>query len=236
MNYIDLLVEYGLTRQEAVIYIELMRHGAMTGYEVSKETGISKSNVYAALKGLTQKGAANLEEASASRYHPVDIKEFCDNGIRHLNKLKEELVSHRPEKIVRQEGYINIQSERHIRDKIYNMLGRCELRLYILAHDWLLEEYREELERLIKAGRKVVVLTDDDIKFDGATVYKTDVEEGQLRFIVDSAYVLTGQLRGGGEETCLYSEQTNLVEVMKEALRYKIVLIKKGIDIPDRQE
>ena len=31
MDYIDLLTEYGLTRQEAVIYHELMKRGAMTG-------------------------------------------------------------------------------------------------------------------------------------------------------------------------------------------------------------
>ncbi len=233
MDYIDLLTEYGLTRQEAVIYHELMKHGAMTGYEVSKETGISKSNVYAALNGLTQKGAANLEQGSASRYYPVDVKEFCDNELRHLGKLREKLIKEQPKRLVKQEGYINIQSERHIRNKIHDMLSRCELRLYILAHDWLLEEYRAELEDLIAKGRKVVVLTDDDISFDGATVYRTDVEEGQLRFIVDSAYVLTGQLTGGAEETCLYSEQANLVEVMKEALRYKIVLIQKGIDVTE---
>ena len=203
---------------------------------MSKETGISKSNVYAALNGLVQKGAANLEQGSANRYFPVDVKEFCDNGLRHLTKLKDKLIKDQPLRVVKQEGYINIQSERHIRNKIYEMLDRCEYRLYILAHDWLLEEYRPELEALINKGRKVVVLTDDDTSFDGATVYKTDVEEGQLRFIVDSAYVLTGQLTGGSEETCLYSEQANLVEVMKEALRYKIVLIQKGIDIPDRQE
>ena len=233
MDYIDLLTEYGLTRQEASIYYELMKHGAMTGYEVSKETGISKSNVYAALNGLTQKGAANLEQGAANKYFPVPVNEFCDNCLRHLDKLKNKLIENQPKVLVKREGYINIQSERHIRNKIYDMLERCELRLYILAHDWLLEEYRKELEELIAKGRKVVVLTDDDIKLEGATVYKTDVEEGQLRFIVDSAYVLTGQLTGGNLDTCLYSEQTNLVEVMKEALRYKIVLIQKGINITE---
>lgn len=230
MDYIDLLTEYGLTRQEALIYYELMKHGAMTGYEVSKETGISKSNVYAALNGLTQKGAANLEQGNVSKYYPVDVKEFCDNCLRHLDKLKEQLIKKQPKVVVKQEGYINIQSERHIRNKIHEMLERCELRLYILAHDWFLEEYMEELSELIARGRKVVVLTDDDIMLNGATVYKTEIEEGQLRFIVDSAYVLTGQLTDGSEDTCLYSEQTNLVEVMKEALKYKIVLIQKGFD------
>ena len=34
---------FGLTGQEASIYVELLKHGEMTGYEVSKETGISRT-------------------------------------------------------------------------------------------------------------------------------------------------------------------------------------------------
>lgn len=233
MDYVEYLIEYGLTRQEACIYYELLRHGSMTGYEVSKETGISKSNVYAALNGLTQKGAANLEQGTANRYYPVDVREFCDNELRHLKEVRESLIAKRPAILVKQEGYINVQSKRNIHNKIYEMLSRCELRLYILAHDWLLEEYRDELSRLIAEGKKVVIITDDDYELEGARVYKTDVEEGQLRFIVDSAYVLTGQLTGTGDEVCLYSEQQNLIEVMKEALKYKILLLEKGIDISE---
>ena len=49
MGFIEDLTEYGLTRQEATIYARLLRQGSMTGYEVAKDTGISKSNVYVAL-------------------------------------------------------------------------------------------------------------------------------------------------------------------------------------------
>lgn len=233
MDYVEYLTEYGLTRQEACIYYELMRHGAMTGYEVSKETGISKSNVYAALNGLTQKGAANLEQGAANRYYPVDISEFCDNELRHLKQVRERLIEKKPDTIVKHEGYINIQSIKNIQNKIYQMLLRCEYRLYILAHKWMLEEYKNELSRLISEGKKVVIITDDNYELEGAKIYRTEALEGQLRFIVDSAYVLTGQLTGSGDEVCLYSEQENLVEVVKEALKYKILLIEKGIDISE---
>lgn len=233
MDYVEYLTEYGLTRQEACIYYELMRHGAMTGYEVSKETGISKSNVYAALNGLTQKGAANLEQGAANRYYPVDISEFCDNELRHLKRVRERLIEKKPDTIVKHEGYINIQSIKNIQNKIYQMLLRCEYRLYILAHKWMLEEYKNELSRLISEGKKVVIITDDNYELEGAKIYRTEALEGQLRFIVDSAYVLTGQLTGSGDEVCLYSEQENLVEVVKEALKYKILLIEKGIDISE---
>ena len=35
---IDILIDFGLTRQEGTIYSALLNHGEMTGYEVAKDT------------------------------------------------------------------------------------------------------------------------------------------------------------------------------------------------------
>ena len=56
------LVQFGLTRQEANIYMCLLRNKDLSGYEVSKLTGISRSNVYSALAALVDEGAAYLME------------------------------------------------------------------------------------------------------------------------------------------------------------------------------
>jgi len=37
MNFIDSLNDFGLTRQEGLIYSALLNHGEMTGYEVAKD-------------------------------------------------------------------------------------------------------------------------------------------------------------------------------------------------------
>ena len=76
LQFIDNLISFGLTRQEATIYTALLTHGDMTGYEVSKETGISRSNAYAALSNLvlllfrfliyTKKEGENFHPFSAS--------------------------------------------------------------------------------------------------------------------------------------------------------------------------
>ena len=76
-------------------------------------------------------------------------------------------------------------------------------------------------------GKKVVVLTDKAFAMEGPTVYYTEVEKGQIRFITDSAYVLTGELTDSPHDSCLYSGQQNLVNVMKEALKNKIILLEK---------
>ena len=56
-QYVEYLLHFGLTRQEALIYVELLVKGKQTGYEIAKETGISRSNVYSVLAALAEKGA-----------------------------------------------------------------------------------------------------------------------------------------------------------------------------------
>ena len=76
------LQHFGLSRQEALLYQNLLSHGKQTGYEIAKETGISRSNVYSALSVLVEKGAAYVQEENAKKYIPVKLEEFC---ILYLN-------------------------------------------------------------------------------------------------------------------------------------------------------
>ena len=70
---IENLTSFNLTRQEATIYVALLTHGQMTGYEVAKETGVARSNVYSALQSLVEKGALYLIEGETTKYLPVEI-------------------------------------------------------------------------------------------------------------------------------------------------------------------
>jgi sugar-specific transcriptional regulator TrmB len=221
---IDILIDFGLTRQEGTIYSALLNHGEMTGYEVAKDTGISRSNVYAALSALVEKGAAYLVEGESTKYRPVEIKTFTQNRISELQKTAAWLEKHAPKKVIATDGYITIIGAKNIKNKIREMLAKTELRIYLMAPADVLGEFAGELEALVKAGKKVILLT-KGFKLTGAKIYETKPDEGQLRFIADTAYVLTGDLTGDEHDTCLYSGQKNLVEVMKEALKDKITLL-----------
>lgn len=223
---IEKLTGFGLTRQEASIYISLIQNGESTGYEVAKATGISRSNVYNALSGLTDKGGAYLMEGTAARYLAVPISEFCGNVIKQLNQEAAYLSDHMPDRKTNTEGYITIQGDGHIMNKISNMMETCEKRLYIAATSSLLRALDADLIETIKRNIKVVIISDEDYCIEGATIYHTSMEQGQIRFITDSSYVLTGMITGHAEDTCLYSGQENLVTVFKEALKNKITLIK----------
>ena len=159
MDNVERLMEFGLTRHEASLYILLTLEGSLNGYEAAKQSGISRSNAYNALAGLVDKGAAYIQEEDTVRYTPVAIEEFCSNKIRHLEQKKTELIAELPSKRKNEGGYLTIKGEEHICDKIIDMLLCAEERAYISVYNERLEMFREYLEKMVSEGKKVVIIT-----------------------------------------------------------------------------
>lgn len=218
------LMSFGLTRQEAVIYLCLCQNHEMTGYEVAKQTGISRSNAYNALAGLVDKGAAYKAEGKAVRYFSVDAEEFCNNKIRSLEEEKEQIKYYMPNSKEDSEGYLTIKGDEHIRNKIKNMLLQFEERVYISMSGSCLKIFEEDIKTSAAKGKKVVILTNVPFEADNITVYQTEDKGRQIGVITDSSYVLTGILGQGYDSTCLYSDQANFVQLFKDSLRNEIRL------------
>lgn len=232
--FLDNLRAFGLTGQEALVYETLLRHGAMTGYEVAKETGISRSNAYGSLSSLADKGAAYVLEGESTKYIPESIEIFTGNVLKDISGKAKWLLENAPKPADTSEGFITVAGTANIENKIDNMLSKCELRLYFQAGSDILEKYRPTLEKIVSDGKKVVMIT-DDFDIEGATVYRGDHDKGQIRLITDSSYVLTGTLNYKDDDKCLYSGQSDFVKVMKEALKNKILLIQHGIEEEERE-
>lgn len=225
-SFVERLMEFGLTRQEACIYQCLSTEGKVTGYEVAKQTGISRSNAYNSLANMTEKGAAYLvEEGSTRKYIPVPIDEFCKNRIRKLEESRKWLESHMPSEKTYTEGYITIEGAEHILNKIRNILAQVDQRVYIsCTRNYLLLIVRE-LQELMAGKKKVVIITDQPVTFENARVYVGESRGTQVGVIADSRYVLTGEYGEGSMNTCLYSGKKNFVELYKNALSNEIKLL-----------
>ena len=238
MDNVELLMSFGLTRQEARVYVLLLGEGALSGYEAAKRLGISRSNAYAALAGLVDKGAAYMAEEQAVQYHAVSIKEFCANKIHHMEELSKTLEKQIPKQKQEDAKYLTIRGRRHIEDKFRNMLEETRERVYLSVSTSVADLFREELLELIAQNKKVVLLTDEEYRMDGAIIYQEKRDknftgnaacindtDGQIRLITDSSYALTGELQDEETSACLYSANPNLVRLLKDALANEIRLI-----------
>ena len=227
MNLIEGLTNFNLTKQEATLYVLLLKAGQLTGYEAAKQTGISRSNTYTALAGLVEKGAAYvLEEGKVTRYTPVAPEEFCSNKISRLEEIKQDILQQLPVLASDAEGYITIKGEQEIINKLRNTVRQAKERIYVSGNLRLLELLRQELEDALHRGLKVVIIGDKAYQLAGAICYGTTKQSEQIRLIADSRTVLTGYLEDAEDSSCLYSCKRNLVDLFKEALKNEIALIK----------
>lgn len=232
----EYLVSFGLTGQEAAIYLELFRSGTSNGYELAKNTGISRSNVYKALEGLSDKGAAYVSEGASRKYTAVGVSEFCQNKIDSLIRKREFLEKHMPKEKEDADGYITICTDENIMDKIRNMLTQAGKRVYLSMSAPLLVQFQDELRGLVEKNIKVVLLTSFPKEMEdrpgflsgkekGIKLYITSPKKNQIGIITDSRYVLSGELGKGRDSTCLYTGQANFVQVFKESMKNEIRLL-----------
>lgn len=221
---IALLLHFGLTRQEAKVYVLLLTEGCLSGYEAAKRAGISRSNAYGALAGLVDKGAAYVLEEQSVRYEAVPVKEFCENKIHFLSETAKELERKIPKEMHQEEHYITIRGRRNVEDKIRNMLRQTKERVYLFGTMSTMAFFEQELQNLVERGCKVVLLTEGSFALEGAIIYHTVHDGNSIRLITDSSYALTGELREESQTACLYSANPNLVQLLKDALASEIQL------------
>jgi len=221
----EMLMAFGLTRQEATVYYALVQNGTMSGYEVAKQTGISRSNAYNALAGLVDKGFSYAGDGSVKKYMPLDVAEICDNKMQSLLNIKNMLVENMPKVAKETEGYLTICGYKNIEDKIRHMLLESMQRVYLEMDIAYITRFENELITLRDNNIKVVILTNGKTKLSGAKIYQTDIKQNQIGVITDSSHVLTGEFGKGQNNCCLFTGQKNFVQIFKDSLKNEIKLI-----------
>ncbi len=225
MNLVECLMKTGLTRNESELYVALSREGELTGYEAAKITGIPRANAYQALSGLVDKGGAYIIEGSVPHYTAVPVEEYCRNVIEHLEETLETIKRECPQLRQPSEPYITITGFKHISDKMRNIISDAKERIYISIPHKKLDYWIEDLELAVRRGLKVVTIVPEGLGPEGAIVYRINGQQPvQVSLIADSSHVITGEITGGEFDTCLYSKNKSLVQLIKDSLKNQIRL------------
>lgn len=224
MDLITALTKTGLTGQEALIYVELCRSGPLTGYEASKLTGISKSNVYLSLASLAEKGGAWRIDGDAISYTAVPPEQYLaavgqefQDALRYL---KENLPQTRPTPA----PFLTVLGNKAIMTKLTAIVDGAKMRVYLSLAKREIEALKASIEAAITRGIKVVIISDSDWIAKGAKCLRIEKKPGQIRAIADTEEVLTGEIQGDGGY-CLYSRNLALVALIKDSLINEMRLI-----------
>lgn len=215
MLFNDALLKIGFTPIEATVYITLCKHGALTGYEVAKLSGISRSNVYAALYSLVDKGKCYLIEGESTKYLALSKQELILNSKREFAEVINVLHHDFPESVQVTEPYITIKGAEHVIQKIKNTILTCSSHLYILCPTHYIEFFRDELLK-VSENKKLVLICDSHIFLGNTLVYKRSKSPQGFHIIVDTYAVITGEIDGALSQ-CLFTTNQSLVRLLRES-------------------
>lgn len=224
MELIENLMKTGLTKNESELYAALCREGELTGYEAAKITGIPRANAYQALAGLVDKGGAYIIEGTVPHYTAVPAEEYCSNVIFHMEETAGRIKKDCPQLRQPSEPFITITGFRHISDKIKNIIAAARERIYISVPETEMTYWNEDLKHAADRGLKVVAIAPEGFEPEGVIIHRMNSRSVQVRLIADSSNVITGEIKGGEFDTCLYSKNKSLVQLIKDSLKNEIKL------------
>lgn len=224
-QFIDAAQGLDLTGQEALVLEALLAHGDMSGYEVAKQVGISRSNAYHALASLTEKGFAYRSEGEASAYSALPPEDIAAIVRSRLETTVAIFLATAPARRTPPSPFLTVSGHDAIVERIVLMVDGARDRVYASMAREELELAGAALERASKRGIKVVIIGPKGPEIPGAKHYTRRKERGRLRLIADGALVLTGELTAAGG-CCVYSANPQLVALIKDSLTDEMALSK----------
>jgi len=232
---IDKLVKIGFSEYEAKAYIALLRESPVSGYQLSKLSGVPRSMIYEVLGKLTTRGAAmTLHTGGATKYAPVPAAEFLDQ----LLQEQEDLVASLKDDVAHLTSapdleYVwNIEGHENILAKAEEMIDQAKSRIYLALLPATFPELKPVLEEAIGQDVRVVVYTTSEIELPGGQVVAAPMSEEALSqagglgliLVIDGEEVLIGEWLTATRARASWTSSPLLVFIAEHHLRTDLYL------------
>jgi sugar-specific transcriptional regulator TrmB len=180
---IDRLVKIGFSEYEAKAYVALLHKSPVTGYELSKRSGVPRSMIYEVVAKLAARGAAmTLRTDDATKYAPVSAGAFLDQFQREqqalITSLKDDLTALAAAPDL--EYVWNLEGHEHIMGKAVEMINQAQSRVYLALLPATYPTLRPALQKAVARGVKVVIYTPHDLDLPGGRVVTAPMSQEAL--------------------------------------------------------
>ncbi|MFD1739747.1 TrmB family transcriptional regulator [Bacillus salitolerans] len=149
-NLVVELQKIGFSQYESKAYIALLKHSPVTGYEVSKRSGVPRSMIYEVLGKLIDRGAVYIVPSDPVKYSPVPAKEMVcriRESMEHtFSYLEDRLntIEQAPELNV----ILHISGEDAVMKEMLDVIGRAEKELWISVWEPQVEQVKTAVDNI----------------------------------------------------------------------------------------
>lgn len=176
------LQKAGLSRNEAKVYLALLKTGSSKAGRISKQAGINRTSTYNSLKSLLEKGLISYVIIGKVKWfqasHPRNIKVFLKNKLEVLDETLPELSKTFSSKKLKKSVSL-FKGNKGVRTVLEDIISTGEINC-IFGSEGLLEERMPayaarfirnirknnlKIRSLVRSGRKGEVSNNADIRF-----------------------------------------------------------------------
>ncbi|MGG1551573.1 TrmB family transcriptional regulator [Paenibacillus ferrarius] len=238
------LKNLGFTDLEAKCLQVLAISGTHTGYEIAKQLGVSRSNVYAALQKLAEKGAVLTSHGEPTVYQSVPIEDIGARLESSLQASLQYVKAHLPQQETHLSEFFSLDGDTKVVERI-----RAELRKAkeeVLCDLWPEEAklLKEDLRQAQALGVRVVVVNSREAGTGSFHPFGKKREESaapraaarKFTLLLDRTQAIVGT-RGGEEPTvAMLTEHTAMIELLFHHVCSCAVLQELQQDMGAKQE
>jgi sugar-specific transcriptional regulator TrmB len=243
---ISLLQQFGISSQEAKAYLSLLEKDNVTGYGLSKNSGIHSSKIYGILSKLLERNFIIATDTRPVRYFPRKpeevvglIKKEFEDSVKTLNADMNRMYNN--SKSIELITW-NITSRSDVFIKVREIINQAENNIFLASWSNELRPIRVALTHAAKKGVQLNTVIYGTSNFNTGTVFQHQPsdyplrERGQRRFIftADNNKAVIANFDSDGAGSGLWTKNSGLVMLFRDFIIHEIYIIKIQRDFPQQ--
>jgi DNA-binding MarR family transcriptional regulator len=223
------LEELGLSSYEAQAYLAALQHPPLTGYQLSKVSGVPRSRIYETIERLTARGLLVSQPGEKNLLTARDYRTFLDQKEKEaaatIQLLREELGALRaPEP----SGIWTISGRERILDLALDLIGQARRYVYIVAVEADLLPLAEELSKERKTRPPIlgVYCGDGEVAIPGVIRHLgPDCSRGsEIAIVVDGDRALIGCTQPEEGASAALTQNSGVVSITEQYIKHEIFI------------
>lgn len=218
--------------------VELAAKGQASGYEVAKQLGVSRSNVYAALQRLTQQGYVRCGEGEPARYSTLDPEELAVMISGRVQASLLYVESEMPRGGPVSPSFYNVEGEKNVLGTLVRQLNTAKQEIVVDVWREEASLMRNELEQAEARGVKLLWAFDGGNAGPAPYPVWPPLDGGALRkdgrkfsFVIDRRWCMLGMRYEDGTAESVITEHPVLIELLLNHFTQEMVLFELEQDM-----
>jgi sugar-specific transcriptional regulator TrmB len=240
---VERLRQVGFSLYEARLYAALLRHGPQNGNELSRNSGVPSSKVYATVDKLVAEGSVQrIESAGGTRFVALPPDELVDRLRRRFNDPLDYLAEKLPPLVdhVEDEVFLSVSGESTILESARRLVSAAQEELNVSLWEPELEGLRSDIAVAALRGVRIFGMlysaTADEpegtwLRHSYEEIVRNRVGGRMLTLVADGGEALVARLRADGRADGVHTRNPVLTLIVSEYLHHDLVLQRAQIDI-----